>query len=75
MSCASSRIVWPLGGTKPLLREPTLPWPVAVVFPCACRGEFGPDVSFINSALQHVFDRFTIDPLRCGLAGKAFDKR
>jgi hypothetical protein len=33
------------------------------------RGGFGPDVKYIDAALQHVFGRFVIDPRRCGLAG------
>jgi hypothetical protein len=32
-----------------------------------CTGEFGSDVSFMN-AVQHVFERYTIDPVQCGLA-------
>ena len=35
------------------------------------RGDFGPDVRFINSALQHVFERYKVDAGRCGLAGGA----
>lgn len=42
---------------------------VASCVPEACRGEFGPDVSFIDGALQHVFERFEVDPSRCALAG------
>jgi phospholipase/carboxylesterase len=33
------------------------------------RGEFGPDVEFIDRALQHVFDRCAIDTTRIALAG------
>jgi phospholipase/carboxylesterase len=35
----------------------------------AIRGRFGPDVEFIDRALQHVFDRCAIDPRRIALAG------
>lgn len=33
------------------------------------RGSFGPDVTFIDQALQHTFDRCRIDPARMALAG------
>lgn len=35
----------------------------------AIRGAFGPDVEFIDRALQHVFDRCAIDATRIALAG------
>ena len=35
----------------------------------AIRGEFGPDVRFINSALERVFDRVDIDPDRVAVGG------
>lgn len=33
------------------------------------KGPFGPDVAFIDRALQHTFDRCLIDPTRLALAG------
>lgn len=33
------------------------------------RGDFGPDVGFIDSALRYVFDRCVVDPTRLALAG------
>lgn len=33
------------------------------------RGGFGPDVRFIDAMMRHVFERFAVDPCRCGLAG------
>jgi phospholipase/carboxylesterase len=33
------------------------------------RGGYGPDVAFIDRALDHVFDRCAIDPARIALAG------
>jgi phospholipase/carboxylesterase len=33
------------------------------------RGNFGPDVDYINRSLQHVFERYTVDPNRLGIAG------
>jgi len=33
------------------------------------RGDFGPDVRFIDSALRYTFDRCAIDPTRIALAG------
>jgi phospholipase/carboxylesterase len=33
------------------------------------RGDFGPDVEFLDRALQHTFDRCVIDPTRIALAG------
>ncbi|HEY7567812.1 MAG TPA: hypothetical protein VH762_09595 [Gemmatimonadaceae bacterium] len=35
----------------------------------AIRGEFGPDVAFIDSALQAMFERCAIDPRRIAIAG------
>lgn len=32
-------------------------------------GRFGPDVSFIDRALGHVFDRYAVDPTRIGIEG------
>uniref|UniRef100_A0A383W169 Phospholipase/carboxylesterase/thioesterase domain-containing protein n=1 Tax=Tetradesmus obliquus TaxID=3088 RepID=A0A383W169_TETOB len=33
------------------------------------RGSFGPDVAHINSSLQYVFERYSVDPSRLGIAG------
>jgi len=33
------------------------------------RGGFGPDINFIDSALTHVFSRYTIDPTRLAIGG------
>lgn len=35
----------------------------------AIRGDYGPDVGFLDAALQHAFDRCRIDPTRLALAG------
>jgi phospholipase/carboxylesterase len=32
-------------------------------------GQFGPDVVFVNAALQHVFGRLAVDPRRLGVGG------
>ena len=32
-------------------------------------GDFGPDVAALNALLEHVFERFAIDPSRIGLGG------
>ena len=34
-----------------------------------CRDTFGPDVAYMDQALHHVFERYSIDPGRIGLAG------
>jgi predicted esterase len=41
----------------------------AAVLISSCRGSYGPDVDFINRSLQYVFDRYTVDPARLGIAG------
>jgi len=33
------------------------------------RGRYGPDIEFIDQALDHVFQRFPIDPRRLAIAG------
>jgi predicted esterase len=35
----------------------------------AIRSEFGPDVAFINRALQYTFDRYAVDPERIAVLG------
>ena len=35
----------------------------------AIRGHFGPDVAFVNAALQHAFARVAVDPRRLGVGG------
>ncbi len=35
----------------------------------AIRGRFGPDVEFIDSALQYTFERIAVDPRRLGMGG------
>lgn len=51
----------------------TVPEPVASfsLFANVCRGDFGPDVSFIDATLDHVFTTHNVDAARCGLAGEA----
>jgi len=35
----------------------------------AIRGDFGPDVTFVNRALAHVFDLVSVDPARVAIGG------
>ncbi|WIA22146.1 hypothetical protein OEZ85_004482 [Tetradesmus obliquus] len=57
--------------------NPSLPSPLLVMLHGAgghgpntlATGSFGPDVAHINSSLQYVFERYSVDPSRLGLAG------